>query len=304
MTKDAITDYDATPGSNAELEGTSVAEGCPPANLNNAVRILMSHLALNTGTGNIVLSASPTLTGTVGAAAITATGVVTGATIEATGDTSAGDTSAIGYTAAEGLILTGQGSTNDVTIKNDADAQVLSVPTGTTNVKIENSLFIRGQADADADDAAFGQLWVNTATPNELYFRNDTGTDFLLSTTSPTLVAPIITTGTISKLIIPSTSELTIATGAITATASRHTVDTEDNAASDDLDTINGGTDGQILILQAADTSHTVIAKDGTGNLALASEHSINNTEDVLVLMYNSTLSKWVELLYSNNGAA
>ena len=56
--------------------------------------------------------------------------------LNATGDTSAGDNAAIGYTAAEGLILTGQGSTNDVTIKNDADADVITVPTGTQNVKI------------------------------------------------------------------------------------------------------------------------------------------------------------------------
>jgi len=37
---------------------------------------------------------------------------------EATGDTAAGDNAAMGYTAAEGLILTGQGSTNDVTVFN------------------------------------------------------------------------------------------------------------------------------------------------------------------------------------------
>jgi len=69
-----------------------------------------------------------------GATAITSTGVITGLTIEATGDTATSDNAAIGYTAAEGLILTGQGSTNDVTIKNDADATVISIPTGTTGV--------------------------------------------------------------------------------------------------------------------------------------------------------------------------
>ena len=31
-------------------------------------------------------------------------------------------------------ILTGQGSTNDVTIKNDADADVIEIPTGTQQV--------------------------------------------------------------------------------------------------------------------------------------------------------------------------
>ena len=62
---------------------------------------------------------------------VTATG-----TVEPAGDTAAGDNAAIGYTAAEGLILTGQGSTNDVTIKNDADADVIEIPTGTTNVTV------------------------------------------------------------------------------------------------------------------------------------------------------------------------
>ena len=56
---------------------------------------------------------------------------VTGTTLAATADTSAGDNAEIGYTAAEGLILTGQGSTNDITIKNDADADVITIATGT-----------------------------------------------------------------------------------------------------------------------------------------------------------------------------
>ena len=65
--------------------------------------------------------------------ALTVTGDVTATTLNATGDTSAGDNAAMGYTATEGLILTGQGSTNDITIKNDADADVMTVATGTVN---------------------------------------------------------------------------------------------------------------------------------------------------------------------------
>ena len=71
-------------------------------------------------------------------------GDVTAATVNADGDTSAGDDAAMGYTSAEGLILTGQGSTNDVTIKNDADGDVISIPTGTTNVTIAGDLTISG----------------------------------------------------------------------------------------------------------------------------------------------------------------
>ena len=75
---------------------------------------------------------------------VNASGVITGSTVEATGDTATGDNAAIGYTSAEGLILTGQGSTNDVTIKNDADADVIKIPTGTTNVTIAGDLTISG----------------------------------------------------------------------------------------------------------------------------------------------------------------
>ena len=75
---------------------------------------------------------------------ITTSGVITGGTIEATTDTAAGDNAAMGYTAAEGLILTGQGSTNDVTIKNDADADVIEIPTGTTNVTVAGTLGVAG----------------------------------------------------------------------------------------------------------------------------------------------------------------
>ena len=91
---------------------------------------------------NLTGTASININGTVGATTPTtgefttmdATGAGTAATFEPDGDTSAGDNAAIGYTAAEGLILTGEGSVNDVTIKNDADTEVMGVATGTTVV--------------------------------------------------------------------------------------------------------------------------------------------------------------------------
>jgi hypothetical protein len=86
-----------------------------------------------------------------GASAITTTGIITGGTVEATTDTAAADNAAMGYTAAEGLILTGQGSTNDVTIKNDADADVIEIPTGTTNVTVAGNLGVGGTAVANTD---------------------------------------------------------------------------------------------------------------------------------------------------------
>ncbi len=103
---------------------------------------------------NVVEDTSPQLGGDLdlnsnditGTGNITATGVVTGQTLEATADTSAGDNAAIGYTAAEGLVLTGQGSTSDITIKNDADATVASIATGTTIFTLNDDVGVSGRA--------------------------------------------------------------------------------------------------------------------------------------------------------------
>ena len=73
-------------------------------------------------------------------------GDVGAATFQPDGDTSAGDNAAIGYTAAEGLILTGQGSSTDVTIKNDADATVASIATGTTIFTMNDDVAVSGRA--------------------------------------------------------------------------------------------------------------------------------------------------------------
>lgn len=92
----------------------------------------------------------------------------------------------------------------------------------------------------------------------------------------------------------------TIATGAITVTKSYHTVDTEAAAATDDLDTINGGSEGVTLVLRAANSARTVVVKDGTGNLRLAGDCSLDNAEDTITLIFDGT--NWLEVARSNNG--
>lgn len=63
-------------------------------------------------------------------------------------------------------------------------------------------------------------------------------------------------------------SELTISSGAVTATNAIHTIDTEGNAATDDLDTVSGG--GDILVLRTTSAARDVVLKHGTGNLRTA----------------------------------
>ena len=76
-----------------------------------------------------------------GASDITAAG-----TLNATGDTSAGDSAALGFASADGCIITGQGSTNDVSIKNDADATVIAIPTGTDDVEFTDDVKLKSDA--------------------------------------------------------------------------------------------------------------------------------------------------------------
>lgn len=93
--------------------------------------------------------------------------------------------------------------------------------------------------------------------------------------------------------IIFNDTELTIATGVVTVSRSYHTIDTEGDAATDDLVTINGGTGGQTLMIRAADGARTVVVKNGTGNLLLGADRTLDNVADTLSLFYDGT--NWLE---------
>jgi hypothetical protein len=142
----------------------------------------------------------------------------TGGTLIATGDTAAGDDAAMGYTSAEGLILTGQGSTNDVTIKNDADAAVISIPTGTTNVTIAGDLTISG------DDLTMG-----------------TNTSGAILVADGTNYNPAVVSGDIS---ISTSGVAAIGAGVIVE------ADIADNAVT--LAKMASGTDGNIISYDAS----------------------------------------------------
>ena len=95
-------------------------------------------------------------------------------------------------------------------------------------------------------------------------------------------------------------SSVTIASGVITVTGANAFIDTEGSASTDDLDTINGGSSGDILICTANNGSRTVVLKDGSGNLKLAGDFSLDTINDKIVLIKNSS-GNWCELSRSNN---
>ena len=141
-----IADDDFIRVNGTSMEGRSASEvlsdigAAPAAGSSNIV----TTGALNSGS---ITSGFGTID--TGSSAITTTGVITGGTLEATADTSAGDNAAIGFTSAEGLILTGQGSTSDITVKNDADATVFTVPTGTDDILFPDNAKILMGAGSD-----------------------------------------------------------------------------------------------------------------------------------------------------------
>jgi hypothetical protein len=102
-------------------------------------------------------------------------------------------------------------------------------------------------------------------------------------------------------------TEVTIASGAITVSRTHHTVDTEADADPDQLDTINGGIDGQLLILRSQASARDVEVRDvtvGAGNIRLAGAVTmdLDNRRDVLVLLYvGGSVAEWVEITRAYN---
>ena len=98
---------------------------------------------------------------------------------------------------------------------------------------------------------------------------------------------------------IKDRGELTVSAGSITVTGSGHSVDTESDASTDDLDSINGGNDGDILILRTINSTRDVTCKDGTGNLRLAGDFVLTSVTDFIML--RKVGNDWYELSRSSN---
>jgi hypothetical protein len=97
-----------------------------------------------------------------------------------------------------------------------------------------------------------------------------------------------------------SSSELTISSGAVTVSRSTHLLDTEGNAASDNLDTINGGYDGMIVTLRSVDSARDVVVKHNTGNIKLGTgaDFTLSTNIKSITLQYCADLGagSWVQL--------
>ena len=87
-----------------------------------------------------------------------------------------------------------------------------------------------------------------------------------------------------------SGENVTIAGGVIAVEAGKwYKVETQAGAASDDLDTITGLSAGEQVMLSAVNDAHTVVLKNGTGNLNIKVDTSLDDTIDRVILISDGT---------------
>jgi len=111
----------------------------------------------------------------------------------------------------------------------------------------------------------------------------------------------------LGNLDFKAIAALTISGGSVTPTQNWHVVDTEGSAASDDLDTIaaTNVTDGFILFLRQANDARDVTIKHDTGNVKCPGgvDITLADTTQVVMLIYDGTLSKWLASICPANVA-
>ena len=143
-----------------------------------------------------------------------------------------------------------------------------------------------------------GKLWSTNMSAN--------GNQIIDKTlTSNKVLANDVTSNVVNarKLIFSIGDKLTIASGAIAPTHSFHLVDTESSASTDDLDTITGGEDGQILIIKTFSGSRDVVVRHDSGNIYTNGEGNITlgESEDTMILIHQD--SSWYQILKADSNS-
>jgi hypothetical protein len=97
------------------------------------------------------------------------------------------------------------------------------------------------------------------------------------------------------KLNVGTDTTLTISGDIIAVTRTRHLIDTEGASAQDNLVTINGGVEGDIIILQSVSASRVIVIKN-SGNIypTDGAEVTLDNPYQVFSAVFDGT--KWCEL--------
>jgi hypothetical protein len=95
------------------------------------------------------------------------------------------------------------------------------------------------------------------------------------------------------RICLNDGSALTIASGAVTATHSYHTIEAE-TGTTDDLDTINQTGTRSLLIIDA-DSGDTITVKNGTGNIYTRSGSDVALSGEKCMMLFKRG-SNWAEV--------
>lgn len=200
----------------------------------------------------------------------------------------------IRFLANGGAVFNEEGNDVDFRIETDTNANAFFVDGGNNNVGIGT-----GTPDASAmvdivsTAKGLGLPSMTTAqrtaigSPRDGLIVYDSDLDLVYVRANGTWIA----VGSDAILSVLPTTELTIVSGAITITQSYHRIDTQSNAASDILDTINGGSEGDILFLRAENDAREVILFHSTAANGIVTYNGENihllGTRQLQMLVHN-----------------
>lgn len=201
--------------------------------------------------------------------AVTATGLYGCGRFEAEADNSSGAAGAINARVREGVFRWGNSAAGDAIAIADRGKPCYMVDDQT--VALTDGGGTRSPAGRIEDVDSDG-VWVAMSVQIGKQLTEEAG-------------------ATSDDLIFDAATELTIAGGVVTATQGYHTIDTQNDDASDDLDTINGMTAGEIVVIRAASAARTVVLKHNTGNIfnPYGEDISLAEATDGVMLFYNGT---------------
>ena len=205
-----------------EVTGTVTASNLSAnqAVFTNAVDGLVSNAI--TGTGNVVMSASPTLTGTLTAANITANGTLLLQNIVS----QSSSPSFTGLTSTGTVLLAGIYSSSAQTVASIANQTITPTTVNATSILSSSVLqtgtnaLIGGKLAVTGALEVTGTVTASNLTANQAVFTNAvdglvsnaiTGTGNVVMSTSPTLVTPIL--GTPTSVTLTNATGLPVSTG-------------------------------------------------------------------------------------------
>jgi len=157
MAKTKISEFNANPALNTDIDSINIAEGCAPSGINDAIRELMAQLKdFQTGAAGDSFN-GPVGTTTAAAGAFT--------TLSTTGNVTFGGTQRINGTTSSALTITSSsGATNGFKLYNDSNTDSAYV------MNFYNGPLIFGQSNTEAMRLTSTGLGIGTSSPaNKLH---------------------------------------------------------------------------------------------------------------------------------------